>query len=445
MRAWNRYIGKHPDILLSAIGLAAGLMLSAPVVWAQFDESFDGSTDHPAIEYATRPVRDLVSELDRKVQAGTVQLKFDDRQGYLRSVLEALNVPVESQLVVFSKTSVQQRLISPRSPRVLYFNDSVVVGWVRGGFIELAVQDPEQGSIFYTLDQSVEGYQERVMKVPVRPLFTRRDDCLSCHVSYATLGVAGTLVRSSVPSSSGMPIRKLGDYLSDHRSPFEERWGGWYVTGKHASVRHLGNAIIADHEASEPLAPSDVLPASLKGNFEADTFISRYSDIVALMVFDHQMRMVNLLTRMGWEARFASYERRTDQAARLRNVAMELVDYLLFVDEAALAGPIEGTSGFTTKFAAGGPTDSKGRSLRQFDLERRLMRYPCSYMIYSEAFDALPPEAKTAVYDRMWQILSGREHNPKYARLTLADRQAVVEILRETKKDLPESFRGDAR
>jgi hypothetical protein len=134
---------------------------------------------------------------------------------------------------------------------------------------------------------------------------TRRDDCLICHVSYGTLGVAGTLVWSSVPSSSGMPIRQLGDYQSDHGSPFEERWGGWYVTGKHASVRHLGNAIIADPEASGRLAPSDFLLASLKGNFETDTFISPYSDIVALMVFDHQMRMANLLTRMGWEARFA--------------------------------------------------------------------------------------------------------------------------------------------
>jgi hypothetical protein len=419
--------------------IAFALMVTMPVVLAQFDGGFDGSTDHPAIQYATRPLKDPVSNLNRKIQAGEVQLSFDASEGYLRSVLEALNVPIESQMAVFSKTSVQQQLISPLNPRVLFFNDSVVVGWVRGGFIELAAQDPQQGVIFYTLDQSVTGYKERLMKVPVQPLFTRRDNCLTCHVSYATLGVPGMLVRSAVPSSSGVPMRQLGDYVSDHRSPFEERWGGWYVTGKSASVRHLGN-VITDLGRSESMTPSDAISASLREKLDTDAFLSPYSDIVALTVFDHQMRAINLFTRMGWEARYASYEHRPDLTVRLRNVAIELVDYLLFVDEAPLAGTIEGTSGFADKFAAQGPWDSKGRSLRQFDLKRRLMRYPCSYMIYAEGFDALPVEAKQAVYDRMWQVLSGRERSSKYARLTLADRQAILDILRETKKDLPANF-----
>jgi hypothetical protein len=157
------------------------------------------------------------------------------------------------------------------------------------------------------------------------------------------------------------------------------------------------------------------------------------------------MRVHNLLTRLGWEARYASYEKRTDLAVRLRNVAEELVDYLLFVEEAPLTAALEGTSGFAETFAAQGPWDSKGRSLRQFDLKRRLMRYPCSYMIYSEAFDALPGAAKKAVYDRMWQVLSGEEQNPRYARLTAADRQSILEILRETKRDLPDNFRVHSR
>jgi hypothetical protein len=103
------------------------------------------------------------------------------------------------------------------------------------------------------------------------------------------------------------------------------------------------------------------------------------------------------------------------------------------------------TAGFPEAFAARGPADSRGRSLRQMDLTRRMMRYPASYMIYNEAFDALPAAAKEQVYARMWEILSGRERGPKFARLTLADRQAVVEILRETKKDLPPYFQPVTR
>jgi hypothetical protein len=175
---------------------------------------------------------------------------------------------------------------------------------------------------------------------------------------------------------------------------------------------------------------------------------------VALMVFNHQVQMINLLTRVGWEARFALYEERAASSLLvatpgihrelttrlLRDGAKALVDYLLFVDEAPLPGKIEGSSGFAEKFAARGPRDRQGRSLREFDLERRLMRYPCSYMIYSEAFDSLPSEARDAVYKRMWQILSGQESDARYARLSLVDRRAIVEILRETKPDIPSYF-----
>ena len=183
--------------------------------------------------------------------------------------------------------------------------------------------------------------------------------------------------------------------------------------------------------------------ASLDGKFDLKTYLSPYSDIVALMVLEHQTHMTNLLTRVGWEARLAAAERgNPDAAARMREAAADLVDYLLFVDEAPFAGSIRGSSGFAEKFSAQGPRDSKGRSLRQLDLDRRLMKYPCSYMIYTRAFDALPPDARNAVYQRMWQVLSGRETSKKYATLSRADRQAVVEILRDTKKDLPAFFRN---
>jgi hypothetical protein len=184
--------------------------------------------------------------------------------------------------------------------------------------------------------------------------------------------------------------------------------------------------------------------ASLQNKFDTNAYLSSHSDIVALLVFDHQMYMTNLITRVGWEVRCALYDKASNGAftTLLRESANELVDYLLFIDEAPLPGTVQGASGFTEKFAAQGPFDSHGRSLRQFDLRTRLLRYPCSYMLYSQAFDSLPDQAKTAIYQRMWQILSGTEKGSRYTRLSLADRQAIVQILRDTKPGLPSYFQS---
>lgn len=424
--------------------LAAFVCIAVAFAFGDFKGAFAPDINHPAIEYATRQVTDPVSQLNLRIRQGKVHLKFDDAQGHLRSVLQALNVPIESQLVVFSQTSFQMLRISPSNPRGLFFNDSLAVGWVRGGpIVELAAEDPRQGVIFYSLDQ----------KPASQPQFVRRDDaCLSCHESVASVGVPGMLVRSVFPSPTGLPVAELGEYVTDDRSPFEQRWGGWYVTGITGSVRHMGNAIVTDSAKPESMLGNQTLNLeSLKGKFDTNAYLSPYSDVVALMVFEHQMHMMNLFTRAGWEVRFSLYQDRMSDAdapedrlgvtdAVLREAAREVVDYMLFVDEKPLTDEIRGTSGFTEMFSAQGPSDSKGRSLRQFDLKRRLMRYPCSYMIYSEAFDGLPDEARDAIYARMWRVLSGREKAGKYAKLSLADRQAVVEILRETKKGLPDYF-----
>ena len=232
------------------------------------------------------------------------------------------------------------------------------------------------------------------------------------------MDVPGMLMRSVYPSPAGMPINPLGSYLLDHRTKFEERWGGWYVTGDAGSMRHLGNAVMSDAGKRESSVP-------LKDKFQ--------SDIVALMVFEHQMHMMNLITRAGWEFRIAaSLKGATGKSneiieRQLRDGVTELVDYLLFVDETPLVGKIKGQSGFAEKFAALGPKDSKGRSLRQFDLERRLMKFPCSYMIYSPAFDGLPAEAKKSIYQMMREVMASR--------FSATDRESITEILRETKKD----------
>jgi hypothetical protein len=196
----------------------------------------------------------------------------------------------------------------------------------------------------------------------------------------------------------------------------------------------MGNRPVPRRDDTGPAVVLD----SLEGRIDLKGYPTPHSDIVALMVFEHQAHMTNLLTYLAWETRVGAFERRPNP--NFDTAVRDLVDYLLFVDETPLAGAIKGRSGFAEIFAAQGPRDGRGRSLRQLDLVTRLMRYPCSYMIYSPAFDALPPSARDAVYKRLWQILAGEDRQRPYARLSLDDRRAIVEILRETKKDLPPYF-----
>jgi hypothetical protein len=406
------------------VTLAALLWLTA-VASAQLTDSII-EPGHPAIGYPGE-ANDAVARLNRKLQSGEARLEFEEGTGYLKGLLAALDIPIESQVAVFSGTSLQARIINARNPRTIFFNDSTAVGWMAGGLIEVASLDPKQGANFYLLPQQT--------TPPLRQL-ARDTRCLACHYSTSTLGVPGFLVRSIPSLPNGMIMPWLGNYTTDHRSPLAERWGGWYVTGR--GGRHLGNAPITDRSLQDVrIDDANLNVTSLTGRFDAQRYLSPHSDIVALLVFDHQMRMMNLLTRLGWEARILEDE--GGNGAALNDVVSETVDYMLFVDEAVLEGA-RGTSGFAERFGALGPRDHKGRSLRDLDLQHRLFRYPCSYMIYSEAFDALPQTARNAVYSRLLEVLSGEDTSAKYTHLSPSDRLAILEILRETKKGLPGAF-----
>ena len=392
--------------------LCASLAWLTALPLAQLSD--DELIDHPAIQYHRNPTTDPITQLKRRIDSGALRLAADGQSGYLRSLLQALEIPLSSQILVFSQNSVQGARINAGNPRALYFNDSVVVGWVRGGFIEVASQDPEQGTVFYTVGSTI----------PSRATIDRRDDCLSCHNTYRTGLVAGM-------------IEPMGQ-----TRPLENRWGGWYVTGTVGSLRHLGNVDMAT-VLKNPAAVNTTPLASLEKQFDVSGYLTPYSDVAALMVFEHQMQMMNLLTRLGWETRAAAHERRLEAArASLDARATDVVDYMLFVDEAPITSRLAGTSGFAEAFSAAGSRDSKGRSLKQLDLTKRLLRYPCSYVIYSPLFERLPPAAKHAIYARLWAILSGAAKESKYRHLTAADRQAIIEILRETKSDLPAVFKG---
>ncbi|HXE54198.1 MAG TPA: hypothetical protein VN541_14340 [Tepidisphaeraceae bacterium] len=383
--------------------------------------------------------KDPVAELQAQLDRGDLKLNYEATRGYLASVLHALKVPVDSQGLVFSKTSFQASRISPQTPRALYFNDDVYVGWVWGGdVIELASVDPQHGPVFYLL------YQKKTQ----RPRFIRENaSCLQCHQSQLTGDVPGLLMRSVYPDHTGMPVLTAGTYVTTDQSPMSQRWGGWYMDGKSAEPG-LANGLVNDANHPEDLSGTG---DSFRGRFDASEYLSAHSDPVALLVLAHQTHLHNLLTKahdetlaaLKEEAAIAQVlgdktnEHSDSTLARIKAVCEPVVQCMLFSGEAKYPGPIEGSSGFTSRFESLGPRDSKGRSLRDFDLRRRLFKYPCSYLIYSEQFDSLPDAAKQYIYRRMWKILTGRDDSPAFNHLSDADRDAIYQILRQTKKDLP--------
>jgi hypothetical protein len=389
---------------------------------------------HPAIGYFEGGLDDPVTRLATQVRSGEVKLNYSDNGlGYLPSLLQHLGINVDSQALVFSKTSFQAAMISPRNPRAVYFSDDAAVGFVHGSDkLEAVGLDSRQGVIFYTLETQT----PRNAETPAQPTFTRSRVCLQCHQGPATSGVPGIFVSSVYPSSSGFPSA-AGAIVTDHRTPFEDRWGGWYVTGTHGEQHHRGNAIAPNPAVPEVLGTDGTQNlTSLFGRFNPAGYLSPVSDIVALMTLEHQTQMTNLITRLGWESRIAEAE-----GARPSADVEEIVAYMLFVDEVPLKEPVHGVSTFTQTFPQRGPRDRQGRSLRDFDLQTRLFRYPLSYMIYSNAFDALPDVLRERIYRRLYDILIGKEQSPRFAKFTKDDRAAVLEILRDTKPGLPSYWR----
>jgi hypothetical protein len=392
-----------------------------------------------AIEYKEGALLDPVTRLIRQVESGKIELPYrPGRLGFLPGLLAKLGIPTDSQALAFAKGSFQAAKISPRNPRAIYFTDDAEVGYVPGGDeIEIVGIDPRQGAVFYTLEADAQN----------RPVFKRQTVCLNCHQGAATLGVPGIFIASTYPSVSGMPSPN-GGAVTDHRTRFEDRWGGWYVSGTHGAQRHRGNAVAPDPAEPEVLETEGTQNLkNLSVKFNPAPYLTPDSDIVALMTLEHQTQITNLFTRVGWEARIATSGGKTDPAAlaKLESGIAEIAAYMLFADEALLTAPVTGVSTFTTTFRARGPRDRKGRSLRDFDLQKRLFRYPLSYMIYSAAFDALPDAVRAGVYRRLHDVLTGQDRSPRFARLTQPERQVILEILRDTKPGLPDYWKAGAR
>ena len=403
---------------------------------AQFD------FEKEPINYGEAESHDRVSKLAKALENGEVQLHYDAAHGWLPDLLKQLNVSVESQVLVFSKTSLQLHKISPRTPRALYFNDDVYVGWCQqGDVVELAATDAELGAVFYTVEQSDE--------TPPRVL-RDRGQCLTCHATTRTQSIPGYLIRSVYPDINGRPRTGTRTYVTDHASPFEQRWGGWYVTGSHGAMRHLGN-VRANNRLDPEIMDVDAgaNQQSLDKLINTAPYLSEHSDMVALLVLEHQTQMHNLIARAAMESRAAAhYDRGINEALgrpidtvsestgrRIASASEALVRYLLFADEVEFSSEISGTSKFAEEFAAAGKSDSHGRSLRQLDLTKRLLKYPCSYLIYSPAFESMPAPVMEYVRRRVSEVLTAAMPPEGYERLTQDERTAIVEILQATKPD----------
>ncbi len=388
--------------------------------------------DHAVAQESNRStLNDPVTRLDRQLERGEVSLDYRQGSGYLQSVLDRLDLQVDSQVLVFSKTSFQHQLISPQAPRAVFFNDRVAAGSVQGGeVLEFMSLDPAQGFIFYTLGA----------RQSDAPRFTQRGvECLFCHLP-GNHGAAGLVVASVIPDAQGAPFF-TGSFFAttDQRTPFEDRWGGWYVTGTHGSQTHMGNAVAPDSDRPGDLDQSaNGNVTTLTGRFDATNYLTSTSDIVALMTLEHQAGVTNRILGLSRQYERSQRSGETDKVARALDEGIDdLVGHMLFVDEAPLREPVAGVSTFTKTFPNRGPRDSHGRSLRDFDLRTRLFRYPLSYMIYSEVFDGMPARLRERVYRRLHDVLTGTDSRDTFAGLSAGNRRAVLEILLETKKSLP--------
>jgi hypothetical protein len=409
--------------------------------------------EQPPIHYSTTAPRDAIATLKAKLASGSVRLEGDERQ-VLRTLLTALNIPESSQLLIFSKTSLQRDRIDPAHPRALYFNDEIYVGWCPGGLAEVAAIDPLLGPVFYKFDPRLAAKE---------PLFERDADCLRCHGGAFIRDIPALLARSVYTDGAGEPMTALGTELVDSLTPFEQRYGGWYVTGLHGTNLHRGNLVLLDNRP--PSAQDLARGANLKdlGNrFDARPYLRETSDLVALLVFEHQLTVQNALTRANQrcmslmayqqgvqrdlnhpvtvEPEFSSVE------VGFADAVQQVLDALLSKDEAPLPrGGIRGIGGFTEEFdRKRGIGRRQDPSLKELDLQGRLFKYRCSYLIQSQAFENLQPSLRKRVLRRLGRIIAEPSADRRYAYLEPHEREMIRRIVLRTVSNLPPNWKSGA-
>ncbi len=426
---------------------AVAVLLGGPWMAQAFDPIYERAPIHyHETEPDTKLTRFFKTAKDNRV------LCEGSHREVLAELLAKLEIPVESQVLVFSKTSAQNSRIAPETPRAIYFSDDLYLGWVQGGEIEAASFDPRLGMVFHLIQLT-----ERKPGSP--PPLVRERSCLNCHAGSSNHDLPGLVVRSVYPSATGLPLFEAGTFHTRQSSPIEERWGGWYVTGSVENREHLGNSLALAAPAGpggelERLAEGRVL--KLDGLFCCEPYLNGgQSDVVALMILEHQVGVHNLLIEANLTTR-ATLHRHTEMQKAfgepveaplsetneriLQRLATKVLKEMLYVEEVPLPGGIEGAGIFQTAFEEGRNKSVGGRSLRDFRLYERLMKYRCSHLIYSEAFANLPDAIRTRILSQLHGILTKPADWPEFAHLGEAERGHILAIVKETVPDLPEGW-----
>ena len=321
-----------------------------------------------------RPSDDPALALTRNLGQRKAKLDYrDGGLGYLPSLLKNLRSTSIRRRWFFRRPAFR-RGKSPRAIRARSI--SVTTSRWDGCAAATVLKSPRSirsRGMFYTLGAHKSG----------PPRLTRREVCLKCHRGPAT-GACPECSSARFPRFGRRAVAR-GAIITDHRTKFEDRWGGWYVNAKRGEQRDRANAVASDPAEPESLDGEQNLTGLIR-KFDPAGYLTPVSDIVALMTFEHQTQMVNMLTRAGWQGAAWRESRRNRRAGHLHAVRGG--------DAAHRAHPRR--VHFHPTFPQRGPRDRKGRSLRDFDFKTRLFRYPLSYMIYSAQFDALPDSGARA-------------------------------------------------
>ena len=413
--------------------LSAALLLSLTAnLHAQAWNDFET----PPHNYWKASPQDPATLLHRKLEAKTQTLAADaDPKTFLRAYLDALQVPVSSQVLVFSKSSLQRTFVHGHNPRAMYFNEDTYVGWMPGGLIEVTGIDPVLGGVFYIFN--VPDKKETV------PVFERRESCMGCHAGGPTSFLPGLMVRSLFTGEDGRTFGEAGEHNGGHHTPFGTRWGGWFVTGAPTQMKHLANVFTTrGRDAQSAGEMGKVMPAG--------THLAPGSDVLAMMLHDHQCKAVNVcmeanyrlrtvLHKAGGDKPVAERAIPSDDMEMAREQAQKVAAFLLFTEEIALPAPVAGEAGFKKDFAGNRQPDKAGRSLKDFNLKTHLMQHRCSYMIYSAAFRGLPAAFQKMVFSELRSALTVEAKDSPGAHLPAEERKAVHQILSET---LPDYAKG---
>jgi len=399
-------------------------MLSLPST-AQF---FNYEDAYPGVNYSSTQLTDRVSQLMEKIQSGEVSLRHDaEGRGYLDSLLDALDIDPSSQFLVFSKTALKTRFVTAQTPRALYFNDDTYVGFIQDSrSLEIATMDPNVGPVFFDLSQN-----------PEKDIAVERETnrCLRCHDTYSMTGggVPRFLLSSVIADPMGEIVTHEISIITDTSTPLDRRWGGMYVTGTHGEQEIMGNFVVDDLDKLRNLnlAPNGN-KTDLSELLDTSPYISLGSDIVALLVLEHQVEVQNALTRLNFDARTLLHAQGSIPDEKLSAMVRPLLESLFMVHEVALTDDVQGSSDYSDYFQALGPFDGEGRSLRELDLETRTFTYPFSYLIYSKAISALPGLVKQELFRQIREVLEGRLDDPLFTQVSESDRVAIREILQET-------------